>query len=624
VTAAGAPSRQSALWRALTTPFGPRILPRFVRLPERARYRELIIASGLPGPAAEIVRATVARTRLWRGEQIDVARELVAHFTDGLEAGRATESLIGEFGDPADAAALIRRAKKRARPAAWKAWVWAWRGAGAMVVGCILMYAVLAARFMTGSPRVTRDIAAEISEPPVPGAERAWPLYQDAAQKMGLQRGEAAVLWSRSGAGDAMPGDELWPQLESSLEAWKEPLDTIRQGASRAALGKDLEYFYEPTSADPSTRPLLDNLNLREIGTMGYLSRVLQEDAILHAFHGDGNGTTADLTALLGLADQCAHAGRQFLHGMTALRLVGRASACLGRVLAVYPSALRDDDLVRLAHAFGSFDAGAVLRSEIEGERLMFIDVVQRVYTDDGSGSGRMTRAGWERLQDQSGITTVGFERRALALRGPLDAATGLGRREVLAAFDRAMAAALDAGSGPMGLWPADPTDRALHSLDERERADPFLQSSIPAYGMLMQQGQVAMQKRDAVLVAIALELHRRAHGSYPQTLDALSPRLLPSVPIDRFDGRPIKYTLRDGRPLLYSVATDRADDGGKVRPGPNGNNDAPRYFFPWQRRIFERAARPPTPLPGYDWILWPPIDYDGDGTAIERRPASR
>src|SRR5438034_1119675 len=53
MSAANAPSRPSLIWRILTTPVGPRILPRMLWLPERARYREVLAASGLPGPIAE-------------------------------------------------------------------------------------------------------------------------------------------------------------------------------------------------------------------------------------------------------------------------------------------------------------------------------------------------------------------------------------------------------------------------------------------------------------------------------------------------------------------------------------------------------------------------------------------
>jgi hypothetical protein len=101
--------------------------------------------------------------------------------------------------------------------------------------------------------------------------------------------------------------------------------------------------------------------------------------------------------------------------------------------------------------------------------------------------------------------------------------------------------------------------------------------------------------------VAIALEQHRRKHGGYPATLADIDAEFLPSIPPDRFDGQPIKYALRDGRPLLYSVGVDRDDDGGRPpRPGAD-----PARWRP--RPKPEDIGNPKVPqLPDGDWLLYP------------------
>ena len=65
------------------------------------------------------------------------------------------------------------------------------------------------------------------------------------------------------------------------------------------------------------------------------------------------------------------------------------------------------------------------------------------------------------------------------------------------------------------------------------------------------------------VVVAIALEFYRRAHGRFPETLAQLTPTLLPHVPDDRITGDPVRYRLVNGRPLIYSLGPDGKDDGG-------------------------------------------------------------
>lgn len=75
----------------------------------------------------------------------------------------------------------------------------------------------------------------------------------------------------------------------------------------------------------------------------------------------------------------------------------------------------------------------------------------------------------------------------------------------------------------------------------------------------------------DQTRLACALELHRRAHGAFPATLDALAPALLPALLRDVMNGEPLRYRVTEGGGyLLYSVAWNLADDGGKTGPEPN------------------------------------------------------
>ena len=64
-----------------------------------------------PREIKELIEHVVRRTRLWRSEKTDIARELIAHFADGLEAEETASDLIAAFGDQCQAAKLMRRAK---------------------------------------------------------------------------------------------------------------------------------------------------------------------------------------------------------------------------------------------------------------------------------------------------------------------------------------------------------------------------------------------------------------------------------------------------------------------------------------------------------------------------------
>ena len=68
-------------------------------------------------------------------------------------------------------------------------------------------------------------------------------------------------------------------------------------------------------------------------------------------------------------------------------------------------------------------------------------------------------------------------------------------------------------------------------------------------------------------MTALALRLYRKENGRYPENLQQLVPKYLPSVPIDPYDGKPIRYRKLQKGFKVWSVGGNRKDDGGvKVR----------------------------------------------------------
>ena len=94
----------------------------------------------------------------------------------------------------------------------------------------------------------------------------------------------------------------------------------------------------------------------------------------------------------------------------------------------------------------------------------------------------------------------------------------------------------------------------------------------------------------------MALLRYQRLEGVWPKTLEALVPEYLASVPLDCYDGTPLKYAVRDGRPLLWSVGANRTDESARV-PAASAGSDA-------AARVFERPDALSKAAPG-DWILW-------------------
>jgi hypothetical protein len=64
--------------------------------------------------------------------------------------------------------------------------------------------------------------------------------------------------------------------------------------------------------------------------------------------------------------------------------------------------------------------------------------------------------------------------------------------------------------------------------------------------------------------VLMALRLFRMKTGRLPEALDELVPDYLAAVPLDDFDGKPIRYSL--AKKIVYTVGKDLKDDGGLSR----------------------------------------------------------
>jgi hypothetical protein len=86
-------------------------------------------------------------------------------------------------------------------------------------------------------------------------------------------------------------------------------------------------------------------------------------------------------------------------------------------------------------------------------------------------------------------------------------------------------------------------------------------------YAVGRSKAQVALTR-----LAIAAERRRRDLGVFPAAAGELTPRYLTELPQDPFTGKPLSYFLTASELLIYSVGSDRKNDGGQE--GDNGWGD--------------------------------------------------
>ncbi len=565
------------------------------RVSGRLDVKGIIEASGLPAEAKELVRRVVKKTRLWLAEE------------DGIESGRSVQDLLDKFGDARKAAKLIRRAKKRNRPLAWHVL----RGFGWIIVLMLAIYAVLAARFLLGRPTPKVDYVAVLNKPilAVPEDQRAWPIYRQAILGVGEQNTKEAVDRLNE-IFEARPGSEHWPKVAPWLKEHEKVVELTRQGAQKPIVGFILGH--DGSMRDPQVFPIGWNLPVaKEEGTvlsillphmseLRLLANILVGDATYARQQQDPRRVMTDIEALLNMSQQMHRDSGSMVMDMVAFGLWELGLSTIEQALLDQKLKLSDADLQKLAHLISRPKLAADL-VDFAGERMMVLDAVQRSYTDEGNGKGHLTAEGQKFLQicgvisgsprrdrsaDGYGEVLVACFRWA---SGPLTDS----RETFVRRYQRLMDIADANLRRPMREADWQPFD-ALYVRGTIDRVREPAFALIPALSSVQQRAEMVLAHRDGIETALALELYRRKNGDYPKTLDQLVPEYLPQVPADRIGGGEVKYTLVEGRPLVYSVGADQDDDGGRPPKGKNG----------WIKAIGWGMSK--QQAPDGDWVLFP------------------
>ncbi len=471
-------------------------------------------------------------------------------------------------------------------------------------LGFYIYYAVL---FYGSHVTIAHNYAAELdakAAAAVPGGRltddlRAWPVIKRLQKQ--LRSPEPALgPWPH-----LVAGSQGWNEALAVLAAHPGILDELRSAAARPAMGYFISGDENPD--DPASTGVAGTKNIFLVAClMPYLgcarndARWLAFDTDVAIQENDPVRAAADVRASLSLARLCDERG-QLIEELVRIAITAMVAGNVTDLLADHPGFLSDAQLREIAAgikaAVGPDDKALTL----DTERLCMLDYTQRLFTDDGHGDGYLCREGYDFLMAMAGNSVGVLDR----IAAPTLVERFGTRRQYVETFDRLTRPFLPENRKP--LWASPLVDPAIveanridndKSLKPAQRLPAIL---IPALGKAFNSGEQQLQIRDGVLVAIALERYRLAKGVYPDTLDALIPAYLDRIPPDRFDGKPLKYRLADGRAVLYSIGADLKDDGGTPMRKPSGE-------------IVRFDMHRENPMLG-DWILFPQVrDSATDG----------
>ncbi len=576
--------------------------------PNRIAF-DLLDSADLPSEVDALIRATVKRSKLWASERGEIVRELIAHTQDAIEAGRTGEEIAETFGDPKRIAKLMRRSMKGKRPVYWRAYRNMKRAMGVMVLVLIVGYGSLAVRFYLGKPEVKRNYIAELNarDDGYSEDQKAWGVYQEAdiawqrhtlearkrqraqAQEREMDRSDDVDrpwAWYHAGLdrlGSMTPEHPDYLEVVGLLRAFEPWIARIREAAQRPALGvlysdRSEEVEIEdgikvvrvlPPSDDPAAQRALAEVLLFNFSVMRRFTYMLKFDTQLALESGDSQRARANLLGQLGLAKQSKQQGF-LISDLVGIAILDRLGQDLNEMLLAYPDPWTRDQLVALAHAISTVQSLPALGFKTEA--MMFDDMLQRVYTDDGHGNGRLTRDGLFVLSGIGGGSFEGgpefrVERAIQSLTGPMTLVMMEDRKTQYDSYHRMMDTArrvLEGGPESIGY---------LSYLDglSKARVEQRLSSNyspvdlfMPAMTKAVDRAFQSQLSTQATMTMLAIEIYQRDHGQLPESLDQLAPRYLPSVPQDPFNpGFPLQYVVGETGYIVYSAGADGDLDGG-------------------------------------------------------------
>ena len=514
----------------------------------------------LPACAHDFINLVIRKMRYRRKVRRDVQAELAAHFEDGLrdcktneEKEQKAQRLIEEFGDAKLLGVLLRRAKKRCRPL-WKRTIIR----SLQAAGILLVYLIARGVFLTvGTPIIRVDYLAWLNELVSEGKDEALnarPYFEKAVQLSGNECPEFLNKCGLDWPGDMNEAERQ--AVAKLLDESAESLDVLRQGVEKPYYwwGYPGESEFVKGSALNKAPYLLHGKIWEDmyqfLGGCRNVARGLALQVSWKAYKGDVEGALSDCVVLQKFGSHFQ--GKRLLSEQT----VGIALEALGcgRTLAVLEKVDASTDVLRsfqeaLDKEYDKHKAAA----NLEAEKAFWYDFIQRTFTDDGEGSGRVLADGLPLVMGDWKGGLFGF----VFLNYP-------DRREVRATIDRYFEQAGELFEKTP--WELHSEGRETEKWDEIANECFLLRILGPAHSTLGELIWRLKTDRAALLTVLAALRHKKEKGEYPQRLeDLVKVGYLKELPIDPYSDGPLVYRSTADRFVLYSVGPNFKDDGGKV-----------------------------------------------------------
>jgi ABC-type transport system involved in multi-copper enzyme maturation permease subunit len=364
------------------------------------------------------------------------------------------------------------------------------------------------------------------------------------------------------------PEVQLTPQQTQTLRAALQKVQAALVEARRLA---DLQNGHYPVSWSPDGF----STQVPHVQAARELAGVLAWDVLLRAQEEDADGALTSCRAIL-------NAGRSLADEPLLISQLARATICqmtlekIERTLAQgQPS---EGALAALQRLLEDEDRQPVLLFGLRGERAIsdrFFEALQAGQARVAAVTGGKPPRRFELLTQEVSLSVL----------------TGSVKKQ-RAAYLKGQTQLVE-----IAKLPVEQQDARFKQMPAPARTDILAHLMFPAINRVVAAFQKEQGRLRCALAAVAVERYQRQHDRWPESLATLVPTHLSQVPLDPFDGQPIRYRRLTDGVVIYCVGPDLQDDGGKLdrqNPGATGTDLGLRL---WD--IDQRRQMPSTPIVG-------------------------
>ncbi len=457
-----------------------------------------------------------------------------------------------------------------------------------------LTYAIWVVLAMNRVATISVDYVAKVNEvaSAVEEKDRSWPFYRKAGIALRLNEMPSSVFYDNDLEDPTWPSQVGWEYYATWLDAHDDTLEALHKASSKRGFGyllkgrvseSDKELWPEEYASQGDTPHdgFMLSVLLPQLGPMRKMAKLLATDAKQSAYEGDAIRCLQDLTSMLQMGKHLRE-HPILINDLVSFAVYSLAFSTIGDIAQQQPTLFSNEQFKSLEQALRGLDGFMTIR--FSGERFFMLDLLQRMYTDDGNGDGSIVPLDAARMfaMTQS-VSEVSSEMSLVPVfLTPLADILCASRKEMLDEYTLRMDSTEAVIGIPLYELRQKPELLVSEEYPPSSTLDPYflIDLLMPALENAVLQGEYIRARRDATLAVLYAVQQHNETGAWPTSLEGAGV-------VDAWSGEPLRITIVDGEPVVYSVGFDLEDDGGRPQMG------APA----WSEKFVN------------DWVIWPHVE---------------